>query len=146
MYGVELDFGTEYREQRAGVRHFLQLAEHMGVELTLWSGGGLVYDPLPYPHWTEQPLVQKMKFRRDNIEKESEDLKSNIEKVRAQYHETKGRLREVSEQKEPDFDRIELLQKQLDQIEETGNSIQKKYDFCRGAKHEMDYMKDYMSP
>lgn len=146
MYGVELDFGTEYRGQRSGVRHFLQLARHFGVELTLFNGGGLVYEPTPYPFWTEEPMIEKLRFRLGGIAKDLGAAVKSRDQCREKYHETKGRLREVSEAKDPDHERIEALTKELDQALETGEQVQNKIEFLEGAKSEIEYMLDYQTP
>jgi len=146
MYGVELDFGTEYRGQRSGVRHFLQLARHFGIETVLFNAGGLVYEPTPYPFWTEDPLVEKLKFRLNGIAKDMDAILKSRTHCREKYYTAKGRLQEASEAKPPDHDRIDALTKELDQALETGEQIQNKIEFMEGAKSELEYMLDYQTP
>ena len=146
MYGVELDFGSEYRGQRSGIRHFLQLARHFGIETVLWGAGGLIFEPEPYPFWTENPLIEKLKFRLDGVKRETNDLTKARNDARSQYHETKGRLKEIAESEKPDPARIEVLQNQLDQIQEQGEITQNKLEFLEGAQGEIEYILDYHTP
>jgi hypothetical protein len=146
MYGVELDFGTEYRDQRAGVRHFLQLARQFGIETKLFNAGGIVYEPNPYPFYVQDPMVEKLNFRLVGINKDLEAAINSRNQIREKYYTAKGRLQEVAEKEDPDHARIEALTKELDQAQETGEHIQNNLERLEGAKGEIEYMLDYMRP
>lgn len=70
VWGVDMEFGTEYREQRNGLMHFLTMARLMGIPTNLQIDGGLVYQPVPYPFWMDDPLRNKLNLRREVAEKE----------------------------------------------------------------------------
>jgi len=63
VWGMNAEGGTEYRSQRAGLRHFLQLARHLGFSTVLHADGGLIFEPVPYPLHMDDPLIAKLKLR-----------------------------------------------------------------------------------
>lgn len=73
IWGVDMEHGTEYISQRAGFRHFCAVAKIMDIKVTMLLTTGLVYEPLPYPMWQEDPLINKVTMLRD---KSFEHMKS----------------------------------------------------------------------
>ena len=63
IWGVEMEHGTEYREQRVGFRHFIDLAKEIGIPVTRLVSGGLAYEPVPSPFWQDDPLLSKLAKR-----------------------------------------------------------------------------------
>lgn len=59
IYGVDMEFGTEYEEQRRGFKAMMSIAEQLGIRVHNVLGGGLLYDPVPYPMWQIDPLICK---------------------------------------------------------------------------------------
>ena len=62
-WGVDMEYGSEYVEQRAGFRHFKELARFVGIGITQLNTSGLAYDPVPYPMWQDDPLINKLEKR-----------------------------------------------------------------------------------
>ena len=91
-------------------------------------------------------MIEKLRFRLGGIAKDLGAAVKSRDQCREKYHETKGRLREVSEAKDPDHERIEALTKELDQALETGEQVQNRIEFMEGAKSEIEYMLDYQTP
>jgi len=49
LWGVEMDYESEYWLERYGVKHFMRLAEERGVELVVPEGCPLLTDIPAYP-------------------------------------------------------------------------------------------------
>lgn len=83
IYGVDLEHGEEYVDQRAGVKHFIELARFAGIKLDVPGFNGVAFDPVPYPMWQDDPLRQKVDWREKLLKKDLEELdekKRSIEK------------------------------------------------------------------
>ena len=63
VWGVDMEYASEYEEQRAGFRHFIDLARFAGIPVTRLVTGGLSFEPIPYPMWQDDPLLQKVEDR-----------------------------------------------------------------------------------
>jgi len=71
--GVEMEYGTEYKQQRNGFRHFMALAEFAGIPVTRLAASGLTYEPVPYPFWQGDPLLAKATQRLQRTTKNLND-------------------------------------------------------------------------
>ena len=69
IYGVTAEYGTEYQEQWAGVKHFIYLARELGVTVVTHPDTGLDYEPLAYPFWVYDPVLGKLNQRISKLEK-----------------------------------------------------------------------------
>ena len=56
--GVDMEYGTEYREQRVGFRHMIQVASHFGIAIERIVDSGLSFEPVPYPFWQDDPVLK----------------------------------------------------------------------------------------
>lgn len=70
VWGVDMEGGTEYEEQRAGCFHFIEIAKMLGVNVRLVTSGGLAYVPPPYPFSKDDPVAEKLKLKREALEAE----------------------------------------------------------------------------
>jgi len=57
LWGIDLESGEEYISQFVGCVHFLDLAQHKGVNIHLPKDSGLLRDPAPYPDRYETHLA-----------------------------------------------------------------------------------------
>lgn len=65
LFGIDMEYGTEYREQRAGVRHFIELMRHRDIKVYRLAQAGIAYEPIPYPMIDKDPLIRKIKWRQN---------------------------------------------------------------------------------
>jgi hypothetical protein len=83
LWGVDMEDKIEYTDQRAGAKHFIGLAKFAGIKVHLDGINGIAYDPVPYPFWQDDPLVQKTlwqeKLQKQDLAKLEERL-SEVEK------------------------------------------------------------------
>lgn len=77
IFGVDMEYGTEYRQQRNGFRHFIDLAHVLGISVSRMATGGLAFEPVPYPMWQDDPLLCKLEYRN----KEAREKLAQIEKA-----------------------------------------------------------------
>lgn len=63
IFGIDMADSIEYRAQRAGCKHFIELAKHKGIEVVVPPGSDLLYEPVPYPFFLEDPQTVKMMVR-----------------------------------------------------------------------------------
>lgn len=64
LWGIDLEADIEYRQQRAGVRHFMEVARLKGIRVTTIPSSGIAYQPQPYPFWQNDPIVAKTQLQR----------------------------------------------------------------------------------
>ena len=161
LYGVDMEYGTEYREQRFGLRHFISLAKQLGIRVTLVAGGGLVYEPVPYPLWQDDPLLCKLSLRNQGVIHNIQQFDAAVKTAEEQLYRAEGALAEIElatmdvpfqrgeDDPPPPYDpdvRIEALNKQIEQLRDTGSNAAKALTHWRGVDSEQKWLKDYLLP
>ena len=63
IFGIDMADTLEYRAQRAGCKHFIELAKAKGIEVIVPPGSDLLFEPVPYPLILEDPAMVKMMVR-----------------------------------------------------------------------------------
>ncbi len=113
LWGVEMEYSTEYAEQRAGLRHFLEVASLAGIKISLLATGGAAHEPVAYPWCLYDPLLLKVLLRQSVIE-------IDLSEHKLVYNSTIARIKQ-----------LELLLEELDAAE----GKPKKWFKERRAKH-----------
>lgn len=85
--GVDMEHREEYRDQRAGAFHFIHLARHMGVEVTIPQTSGLAFEPTPYPAWQDDPLIAKVDWRLEVLKRDQDRLGDELKNLQTRYHQ-----------------------------------------------------------
>jgi len=67
LFGIDLESGEEYISQHTGCAHFLDLARHLGVNVHLPTGCGLLRDLNPYPDRYETHLALTLEKKHDYL-------------------------------------------------------------------------------
>jgi hypothetical protein len=149
VYGVDMEYGSEYKSQRVGFRHFFEVARIMGVPVTRLADSGLAYEPIPYPMWQDDPLLAKLTLRskqtRDNLAK-FEKSQHLITRMIAQ---DRALLAEFDAMAKPGYDpavRRAALEKELAGLVETSAGLSKDIVYSQAADDEQRWMTDYLSP
>ena len=144
IWGVEMEYGTEYRQQRAGLRHFIDLAGMLGITVTRLAAGGLVYEPVPYPLWQDDPLLCKLEQRstitRLRLEKYDKSLKATrtmIAQNRAVLEALQGVKGKVKE--------VERLEKETASLMEASAQLSRDITEAQGADEEQRWLGDYLA-
>ena len=147
VFGVEMEYGTEYREQRNGFRHFLKLAEHLGIKVLRLAQGGLVYEPVPYPFWQDDPLLCKIASRMSSAKKALD--KNDAERLRVQTMIAQCRAvrDEVTATKAEGYEkRLEKLAMEERSLLDISSNLSREIVSRQGGYEELAFFKDYLSP
>lgn len=161
VWGVDMEYGTEYRDQRAGIRHFLELCKQLGIQTRKLVTGGLTYEPIPYPMWQDDPLLNKLKHRYENASGEASRATENLHEIRADYNKALGAIAEIKlmtetpklpadedgDAKPYNFvERLEHLESLLKAKAELGDKFQTNKTACQAIMGEQEWLMDYLKP
>ncbi len=155
LWGVDMEYGTEYREQRAGVRHFIALAREVGIKTTMLVNGGLLYEPVPYPFWTDDPLMQKLAHRREGVENERADSRRVLGAGNARIGQINAAVKELEKiDGQPNTftvsdycqERIQKLKREAEGLAAKAPGMQESVSYCMGVLSEIDWQTDYLRP
>ncbi len=149
LYGVDMEYGTEYGEQRTGLRHFIDLARVLKIKISRLPTSGIAYEPIPYPMMLEDPMLQKLNWRfgvtTKNMQSYTESL-TTTEQMIASTHAMIGEVKQSRAKKYNPDARTEKLNKTLAGLENTANKIKADILNLEGVKSEQEWMKDYLVP
>lgn len=148
IWGVDMEYGTEYKEQRTGFRHFIQVAHLLGITVNREASSGLAFEPVPYPMWQDDPLLNKAKLRiaqtKHKLKEWEESLRRThnmIAQNRALIAEYKDRNLQTNDKK-----RVPALQAELDGLMKTSANLSRDISTAEGAHEEQAWLLDYLSP
>lgn len=144
IWGVDMEYGTEYREQRAGVRHFTALAKALGIKVTLLVNGGVIYEPVPYPFWQDDPLLQKVDYRTKALGAKLAEATGAVDAALARLERIAG-AREVAKAVE-DAALIAKLDGEEKLLRGMLPKLQTDAAMLRGALDELAWTADYLRP
>ena len=149
LYGVDMEYGTEYAQQRIGLRHFIQVAKHFGITVTRLADSGIAYEPIPYPLWQDDPLLSKLKLRTDIIDEKLTAGRAIQESLKSMIDETRGRLRAFGEVQIEGFDvvsQVKIASDYLDELEAKFNKNAENLARMEGTIDEQKWLADYLKP
>jgi hypothetical protein len=110
IWGVDMEYGSEYEEQRAGFRAMISIAKALGFTVHRVIDGGLIYEPVPYPHWQLDPLLCKLAKRNKQAKETLVDRNNALRATDDMLASTRGAISE-----------IELMQRDLSAFEGEDN-------------------------
>jgi len=149
IYGIDMEYDTEYREQRAGFRHFIDMARAWDIPVTRLADGGLIYDPVPYPFWQDDPLLSKLALRSKRTLRDRSRFEDHLERVRGMLNSVGGALSEIEQfQKkgyEPNKAQAALEKERGNLLKESGE-LSRKITLLDGENNEQLFFKDYLTP
>lgn len=149
IWGVDMEYGTEYTTQRVGFRHFFEVARLLGIEVSRLASSGLAYEPVPYPLIEDDPLTQKLALRISQTRKvlqETDDLRLKTQQVLSQneaiYQEIK-RMRVNGY--DPDARLEQIKREQVGLMKESAN-LSRKLVSAEAMLEEQQWTQDYLRP
>lgn len=83
LWGYDMALDGEYNHQRPGIRHLEWIASQKGIAVYIPKGSDLSITPIPYPFAEDDPMVVKVRTRRNDIE----NRKANAEAVLAKHQQ-----------------------------------------------------------
>jgi hypothetical protein len=149
IFGVDMEYDTEYRQQRAGLRHFIDLARVLGITMTVLANGGQAYQPVPYPLWQDDPLINKLDLRIERSRDRLSKLDSGIRNTQSLIVQDKALLAEFELAQQEGYsieDRKKELEEELQALIETSAGTSKEIVQLEGAHEEQQWLRDYLSP
>lgn len=149
LWGVDMEYGTEYREQRVGLRHFIDVARVLGISVSRIASSGISYEPTPYPLIQDDPLTTKLDLRRrvaaTNIAT-FEDSKRITDIMTAT---NRGALNEIAMMGQDGYDpsaRVKILNRDIANLQKTSDRITADIAHWEGIRSEQEWLRDYLSP
>lgn len=143
VYGVDMEYGTEYAQQRAGFRHFVALARDRGIPVHMLASTGLAYDPVPYPMWQDDPLLNKLELRHTETQRRLQTLNESLRRTRtliAQNVAVTDELRRLGGHS----GRLAELASEHKSLMETSASLSKEIVHWDAINSEQDWLADYL--
>jgi hypothetical protein len=149
LFGVDMEFGTEYREQRVGLRHFIDLARVLGIAVIRLANGGLSYEPIPYPFWQDDPLISKLDMRTERNQQNLANLDVGIRNTHIMIAENNAISAEIDRFQQEGYSiegRQAELDKELKALTDTSRETSKEIVRREGILEEQKWLRDYLSP
>lgn len=97
LWGVDMEYGTEYRQQRVGLRHFIETAKLLGVNVTRVATSGIAYEPVPYPFWQDDPLLAKLDLRLRKSKELRQEAELTRDGMRVKLERNRGKVEILKE-------------------------------------------------
>lgn len=149
LWGVEMEYATEYRQQRAGLRHFIDLARVLGITVTRLASGGLAYEPVPYPMWQDDPLVNKLGLRSQQTTGKLNEYQDSLRITRSLITQNQAAIEEIRLSKQKGYrraERLSELERQTQGLLEASSKLSRDITELEGANEEQRWLLDYLSP
>ncbi|MDP2618642.1 MAG: hypothetical protein Q8P46_00455 [Hyphomicrobiales bacterium] len=149
IFGVEMEYGTEYRQQRSGFRHFIDVARVLGVGVTRLASGGLAYEPVPYPLWQDDPLLCKLAVRQKATRGDMTTLENSLRVTRTMIAQNKAMLGLIEQSLQSGFDaeqRMKELHRELDGLMDTSARLSQDIVRAEAKWEEQQWVSDYLAP
>lgn len=149
FYGVNMEYGTEYVHQRTGFQHFLGIARLLGIPITRLASSGLAFEPVPYPMWQDDPLLNKLDLRQTESRKKISEYDESIRHTRAMIAQTRAVIEEIQSMQSPEWDaskRLVELHKRYDALMDTSSSLSKDIVHWTAVEEEQSWLRAYLSP
>jgi len=148
IYGVEMEYGTEYAQQRTGFRHFIDLARFAGIKVTLMASGGLVHEPVPYPLWQDDPLLNKLELRNLDTKDRITSLDKSIRDTRTMLAQNGAVVAEIEMSKKKGYrraERIKTLEEETKALLQTSADLSKDIVGAEAANEEQSWLANYLA-
>lgn len=149
--GVDMEYGTEWAQQRQGFRHFIALARFAGIKVDMLASTGLSYEPVPYPMWQDDPLLNKLELRQTETQKKLQTLNESLRRTRTLLAQNRAVRDELATQMvdsvEETFNkRLVELDNEHQQLLATSASLSKEIVHWDAINSEQDWLADYLRP
>ena len=148
VYGVEMEYGTEYTQQRAGFRHFIGLAKILGIEVTLSASSGLAYEPVPYPIWQDDPLMNALDKRKARTRQNLATLDTSIKRIRTLISQNKFAIETLNSLPGTKAVAVRIAELEAETESLIGDSAAISRDIVlnEGMSEEQGWIGDYLTP
>ena len=149
LWGVDMEYGTEYVQQRTGLRHFIEIAKVKGIMVRRVVSSGIAYEPIPYPFWQDDPLLAKLSLRQTATLENIKTITDSIQITQSMIERNKGALSEIDTMLSGDPD---LGERRKSLVKETGEMVTRLDGFrqdiahLNGLRDEQLWVHNYLLP
>lgn len=147
--GVEMEYGTEYAHQRAGFRHFISLAQSLGIKVDRDVGGGLVHEPTPYPFWQDSPLINKIERRNGECVAKTKDIDHSRQMTGVLLAQNRAALLEIDEFEKEGYDpaaRRKMYAAEITALEQSASTMTQQLIAFEAVDGEQKWLLSYLRP
>jgi len=149
IFGVDMEYDSEYEQQRAGFRHFLDLAKAWGVGVTRLASSGLAYEPIPYPMCQDDPLLNKLDKKQVEARGQLDTIEATLAVAERGIAENVAVIAALREYGPPNLDtgrEIKRMEKETAKLRESVGDMQKNFIRWETAEAEQQWLRDYLTP
>ena len=149
IFGVDMEYGTEYVSQRHGFRHFVEVAKALGIRVTRLTSSGMSYEPVPYPMIQDDPLLAKLEMRSADVHNNLVTLNSSLLAAQDMRATIRGSLNVLAQIGTEGFDPVaqrKALESQFDSTDTLIQKLSKDMVANEAIASEQNWLKDYLSP
>jgi hypothetical protein len=145
--GVEMEYGGEYRQQRSGFRHFISLAQSLGIRVDRDVSGGLVYEPVPYPFWQDDPHLNKLERRNTDCVAKTKDISKSLHMTGILLAQNRAALLEIESAEAASYDkeaRRTILKSEIEALEQSADTLSRQIIAFEAVDGEQKWHLDYL--
>lgn len=145
IYGVDMEYGSEYAQQRAGFHHFIDLARFAGISVSNLVASGMAYEPVPYPMWQDDPLLSKLELRISESEGKITELDGLIRRTRTMIAQNVAIQQALSRYGNGESgEEIKRLGKEYEDFMDTSANLSKDIVYWEAIREEQGWTRDYL--
>lgn len=154
IWGVDMEYATEYQFQRSGFRAFMSIAHALGITVLRPAESGLSYDPVPYPMWQDDPMLSKVNLIINRIKRTMTDKDTDLRKIRTMLAQSRAIADELKfmletqksgGQYDPNI-RIAALDREIETLLHTSATISHEIALLEGQSEAYHHWQDYIQP
>jgi hypothetical protein len=102
FWGIDLESGEEYISQFSGAAHLIDVARHLGINISLPEGCGLDRDIKPYPDRYENNLAMTMEKKHGWLTTSCAQLENEFKLTEANLYRQEGAIMAMESGKAPE--------------------------------------------
>lgn len=152
IWGVDMEYGTEYAQQRAGFRAFISIAHALGITVLRPAESGLSYDPVPYPMWQDDPMLSKVSLIIGRIKRAMAGKDDDLRKIRSMIAQNRAVTDELQRWIATGSvpaglnDRVAVLAKETETLLQSSANISREIALLEGQSEAYHHWRDYIQP
>jgi hypothetical protein len=150
VFGIDMERGAEYLQQRAGLHHFIDVARVLGIRVTRLASSGISFEPIPYPMWQDDPLLNKLDKRQSHARDRLIDLDRTIAATTLLIVESNAAMTALTAygvvvDPAAAQEEVTRLQAELVELKDTLKTMQEDLIHWDGVEDEQQWLRDYIS-
>ncbi len=140
IWGVDMEYGAEYLQQRVGFHHFIDLARVLNINIIRLASSGISFEPVPYPMWQDDPLLNKLDKRQTYARDTLVGLDKSILRTKTMIAQNTAIIEAIKNPR-----KIEDLEKELEGLNDTLRTMNEDLIHWDGVEQEQQFWRDYIS-